>query len=58
MSNKLTKNDIKKLDTFLDLVVDKNITLRPFTSYCIRYVFDENCLDNMIEKISELTEIN
>jgi len=44
----------KKMQTFLDLVVDKNITLRPFTSYCIRYLFNENCLDDMIENIQDL----
>lgn len=45
----------EKLERFLDLVVDKEITLRPFTSYCIRYLFNDNCLDDMIENINELT---
>ena len=45
----------EKFDRFLDLVLDKNITLRPFTSYCIRYLFNDNCLDDMIENINELT---
>ena len=45
-----------KIDSLLDLVVDKNITLRPFTSYCIRYLFNENCLDDMIENVGELVD--
>jgi hypothetical protein len=46
---------VGKMDRFLDLVVDKNITLRPFASYCIRYLFNESCLDDMIENINDLT---
>lgn len=44
----------EKVNKFIDLVSDKNLTLRPFTSYCIRYLFNDNCLDDMIENISEL----
>lgn len=33
---------------------DKNITLRPFTTFIIRYLFDDNCLDQMIDNIDEL----
>lgn len=51
----LMQKDIEKLERFLDLIVDKNVTLRPFTSYCIRYLFNENCLDDMIENINDLT---
>lgn len=47
----------EKMERFLDLVVDKNITLRPFTSYCIRYLFNDNCLDDMLENIGELVEV-
>lgn len=47
----------EKMERFLDLIVDKNITLRPFTSYCIRYLFNENCLDDMAENIRELVEV-
>jgi hypothetical protein len=32
----------------------KPITLRPFVSYCLRYLFDDNCLQEMIENIQEL----
>lgn len=39
---------------FIDLVAKKNITLRPFTNYVIRYLFDENFLQLMIEHIDEL----
>jgi len=46
----------EKMDKFLDLVVDKNITLRPFTSYCIRYLFNENCVNDMTENIKELID--
>jgi hypothetical protein len=39
--------------------VDKNkITLRPFTTYIIRYLFDDNCLDKLLENINELIEIH
>ncbi len=51
----LMQKDIEKMERFLDLIVDKNVTLRPFTSYCIRYLFNENCLDDMIENINDLT---
>jgi predicted AAA+ superfamily ATPase len=50
----LMQKDIEKIERFLDLIVDKNITLRPFTSYCIRYLFNKNCLDDMIENIQDL----
>ena len=45
-------NDKKEL--FLELVVSKKITVRPFVNYVIRYLFDDNCLDNMIKNIDEL----
>jgi hypothetical protein len=51
----LMQKDIEKMEIFLDLIVDKNVTLRPFTSYCIRYLFNENCLDDMLENITDLT---
>jgi SpoVK/Ycf46/Vps4 family AAA+-type ATPase len=52
--NKLMEKDLEKIEQFLDLVIDKNITLRPFTSYCIRYIFNENSLDDMIQNANEL----
>lgn len=49
-----TPFDNDKIDHFIDLVTDKNITLRPFTNYIIRYLFEDNVLDKLIENINEL----
>ena len=50
-----TDVDSNKKNTFIDLVCNvKNLTLRPFTSYVIRYMFYENYLDQMINHIFEL----
>jgi hypothetical protein len=38
----------------VDLIVPKNVTLRPFTNHVIRYLFDENYLQQMIDNIGEL----
>jgi hypothetical protein len=46
----------EKLDQFISLIVDKHITLRPFTTYCLRYLFNENNLDDMIENVNSLIE--
>lgn len=47
--------DENKLNTFIELIVNaKYITLRPFTSYCIRYLFKPNGLDEMICNINDL----
>lgn len=48
--------DEDKIDKFISLINDKNITLRPFTSYCLRYLFNENNLDDMIENVNNLIE--
>lgn len=48
--------DEEKLNQFISMIVDKNITLRPFTSYCLRYLFNENNLDDMIENVNNLIE--
>lgn len=48
--------DDDKVNTFISLIVDKQITLRPFTSYCVRYLFTENNLTNMIDHVNELIE--
>jgi energy-coupling factor transporter ATP-binding protein EcfA2 len=48
--------DADKIDEFVNLVIDKNITLRPFTNYVIRYLFDENVLEKLISNINELIE--
>lgn len=55
--------DQEKKEIFINLLCDKNfeenkLTLRPFTSYIIRYLFDENCLDKLIENIDELIKYN
>jgi predicted AAA+ superfamily ATPase len=56
--NSITTNsfDEEKLNKFISLIVDKHITLRPFTSYCLRYLFNENNLDYMIENVNSLIE--
>ena len=46
----------EKLNQFISMIVDKNLTLRPFTSYCLRYLFNENNLDDMIENVNSLIE--
>lgn len=46
--------DSDKIEKFLDLVVTKDITIRPFVNYIVRYLFDENYLDVMIDNIDEL----
>ena len=52
--------DTEKINIFINLLNDKNmqseikLTLRPFANYIIRYLFDENCLDQMIENIDQL----
>ena len=46
--------DNDKKEVFLELVVEKKVTVRPFVNYVIRYLFDDNCLDNMIKNIDEL----
>lgn len=47
-------NDEHKIEEFLSLVITKNITVRPFVNYVIRYLFDTEYLDNMIKNIDEL----
>jgi AAA+ superfamily predicted ATPase len=52
--------DEEKINTFMNLLNERNskaeikLTLRPFANYVIRYLFDENCLDQMIENMDEL----
>jgi ATP-dependent 26S proteasome regulatory subunit len=46
----------EKLNEFISMIVDKNLTLRPFTSYCLRYLFNQNNLDDMIENVNSLIE--
>lgn len=50
-----TDVDEDKKNKFIDSVVEKeNITIRSFTNYIIRYLFDEDYLDKMIYNITEL----
>lgn len=49
-----TTYDETKAEQFLQLVIKKNVTVRPFVNYVIRYLFESNCLDKMIENIGEL----
>jgi len=46
--------DNEKKEKFLELVMEKKVTVRPFVNYVIRYLFDEDCLDTMIKNINEL----
>ncbi len=50
------KNNVNlvKKSEFLDLVTGIRLTLRPFVVYVIRYIFEDNYLDLMLENISEL----
>ena len=48
--------DEEKINQFISMIINKNLTLRPFTSYCLRYLFNENNLDDMIENVSSLIE--
>ena len=47
-------HNINKLNTFIDKIMEKNITLRPFTNYVIRYLFDNEFFDNLLDNIGEL----
>jgi len=51
-----SETNLKKIDNFVSQITNRNITLRPFTAYCIRYLFNENCLDNInnFENIGDL----
>ena len=49
-----TPFDVDKINTFVDLIIDKKITLRPFTNYAIRHLFDEDVLNKLIDNINEL----
>jgi hypothetical protein len=52
---KIDEIDLEKKKKFISLVLTKkSVTLRPFTNYVIRYLFDEDYFDKMIENIDEL----
>lgn len=46
--------DNNKAEEFLELVMKQNVTVRPFVNYVIRYLFEPDCLDQMIKNIGEL----
>ena len=46
--------DNNKAEEFLELVMKQNVTVRPFVNYVIRYLFEPDCLDQMIKNIDEL----
>ncbi len=46
--------DIEKVNKFLDLILTKHITVRPFVNYVIRYLFEDNYMDQLIENIDQL----
>jgi hypothetical protein len=48
--------DIACFAPFLDAVAGK-ITMRPFTSYVLRYIFDDNPLSSMMKNIQELVKV-
>jgi len=52
--NSLDKNNETLLDNYASLIANLNISMRPFISYSIRYLFDENPLETMIANIAEL----
>lgn len=56
ISNINVEDSSNKIDVFISQIIDKNITLRPFTAYCIRYLFNDNCLDDMVENVNILIE--
>jgi SpoVK/Ycf46/Vps4 family AAA+-type ATPase len=48
-------NDINKVNKFIDLIVEKKLgNIRKLVHYMIKYLFDENYLDKMIENIDKL----
>ncbi|AYV81087.1 MAG: AAA family ATPase [Harvfovirus sp.] len=48
--------DDEKVNAFLYKVSKKKITMRPFVNYCIRYLFEDNYLDQMISHHEELDD--
>lgn len=51
----LTDADYAKIKTFIDKVMEvKNLTLRPFTNYILRYMFKEDYLDQMLSHTDHL----
>lgn len=48
--SKKTDIDNDKVSKYIDLVEEKKVSLRAFVRYTIRYLFDTNYMDNLIEK--------
>ncbi len=46
--------DDAKADEFVKMVIEQKITVRPFVNYVVRYLFEPDCLDQMIANIHEL----
>ena len=52
--NQLCPNqDLQNLELLLDKVMESGLTLRPFTNYIIRYMFDEDPLIKMIDNFDK-----
>lgn len=47
--------DIDKRNKFIDMIVKYQITMRPFSNYIVRYLFEENWQDKLIDNISDLS---
>jgi len=52
--NDFNEEESNKINQIINIVYSKNISVRPFTSYIIRYMFDENYLDSLLLHIDEL----
>jgi AAA+ superfamily predicted ATPase len=49
-----TENKMEKIDEFISLFsMRENVSLKEFTNYCIKYLFEKNNLDKMIEKFEK-----
>lgn len=48
------KVDDSRMEHYLDLIIFKNITMRPFVNYTLRYMFEDNFMDMLINNINEL----
>lgn len=47
--------DETKLTLYVDAVTAKGVSLRALVRYTIRYMFDENYMENLLDNIYELT---
>lgn len=59
LKDEKSQPDPKQKNKFFDKVSTiKGLTLRPFTNYVIRYIFEKDYMDILIKKIAELGEDN